>query len=158
MEASPWCPRGGGTRQCAGGDQNLRQPLSQPAADSSPSQGSLFGRPMAAPTGVVRRGRCPHRPVPRSGLRPTGGCGHPPLQVRCVGVDVLIDPCRVSGLRPTGGCGHPPLQVRCVGVDVLIDPCRVSGLRPTGGCGHPPLQVRCVGVDVLIDPCRVSGC
>ena len=59
----------------------------------------------------------------------------PPLRgaVRFVGVDALIDPCRVSGLRPTGGCGHPPLQVRCVGVDALIDPCRVSGLRPTGG-------------------------
>ena len=44
------------------------------------------GRPMAAPTGAVehyaapRRGRCPHRPVPRSGLAADGRLRDPPLQ------------------------------------------------------------------------------
>ena len=44
----------------------------------------------SAPTGAVElcRGRCPHRPVPRSGLVPAGGCGRPPLQVQFPGVDV----------------------------------------------------------------------
>ena len=55
-QASPWCPRGGVRHKGHdGGDQNHRspeafnriagagQPLSQPSADSSPSQGSLMG-------------------------------------------------------------------------------------------------------------------
>ena len=100
MEASPWCPRGGGTRQCAGGDQNLRQPLSQPAADSSPSQGSLFGRPMAAPTanpGAWCRGACENAGTGGYIIRPYG-CG-----AICRGRS-LIDP---SAKRP-----KPPLEGR----------------------------------------------
>ena len=33
----------------------------------------------------------------------------------------IARPRRASGQRPPGGCGHPPLRVRCVGVDALID-------------------------------------
>ena len=74
--ASPWCPRGGGMRSIPEGIRTCEGRRHTTPQSRCASQLPFTGEPF----GAVCRGRCPHRPVPRSGLAADGRLRDPPLQ------------------------------------------------------------------------------